>query len=548
MLKYIILTDFDGTMTRIAGEKGINYGFYRSLFTANTEAGYSRDPMKSDSEIQRLLNDHFGPYDVNNPPRGVMGSVLGQAEPQDTSVLLISPEAVKALKKALQDPEVAVNIVTKNRAQYVQALMRYQGFTDEEIQRVNIMELSNKYEDSTDYLNRIRGNVDKDALFIIKDDNIEDYMNMERAVRHFGFTQNGTARVHGRSLAAGTYNDDWAVTSDLRNLNPSVRTDISVPPTVKDQEKYSDIDFQLKVLQQQMSNLQVERSELNRKPKFNMLHPIESRREAKVDAARINEIGLELQGIEQKMGAVHAEKKQLEQEIQVRIDTIPTEKTIYSRGCSLKVGLNQDGTDNGVYRYENGKSKFSGSLNEVRGYIVAELNGAAPNRTIAPLLACIDKAAASANTNASTATVSTSSTSASASERTPDPAVSAPATTSSARGLKRVEAKKNLVDSVHQEKGYTKEYEESTSKLYKDESGKYILHYDKGEQLNGSLREIQQALTLASVQGSTAADNALIDLGSYVIKTRAQAAAPTTPTALQDRNDPEQTSTINPSI
>lgn len=137
MTKVVVYTDFDGTVTRRVGKDAVFSPFYQSLL--NTvgviRPDYKTTPMRAPGEIQSLFEQKFGVYDEDFN------------HSQVDADLLISPEAATFFHEMLKNNDVVIRIVTKNRSEYVNALFKYQGFSDEEIKKLEIKDSGYKFQD-----------------------------------------------------------------------------------------------------------------------------------------------------------------------------------------------------------------------------------------------------------------------------------------------------------------------------------------------------------------------------------------------------------------
>ncbi|WP_131781644.1 hypothetical protein [Legionella gresilensis] len=132
MPKVIIFADFDGTVTGRAGG-GINGAvfsdFYRKLLNSDpNKYDYKNDPMKSQEDVQKAFEVKFGKYskDINyNMP---------------DADLLMTATAVEFFREMLKLDNVEINIVTRNRWDYIVNVFKYHGFTEQEIGKIRILD------------------------------------------------------------------------------------------------------------------------------------------------------------------------------------------------------------------------------------------------------------------------------------------------------------------------------------------------------------------------------------------------------------------------
>ncbi|WP_131740597.1 hypothetical protein [Legionella busanensis] len=137
MTKVIVFTDFDGTATGRAGGNtpdivgAVFSDFYRSLLNAGLDPlkyNYKTDPMKSEEFVQKAFEVKFGKYskdfDYNMPDAD----------------LLMTATAVKFFQEMLKLDDVEIKIVTRNRADYIINVLKYHGFTKQELDKIIIMD------------------------------------------------------------------------------------------------------------------------------------------------------------------------------------------------------------------------------------------------------------------------------------------------------------------------------------------------------------------------------------------------------------------------
>jgi hypothetical protein len=152
MTKVVIYTDFDGTVTSRVGSKVVFSPFYQSLLI-----GYEK------GETQDYKNTQ------------------------------------------MKSVEVSINIVTRNRAEYIKALFKYQGFSDIEINKLNIMQSGYKLQDvDKDLKARIQQNQRPSFLYILDDDSITDYPDMIAAAKMNFYTEE---QIKGFTKEPGQF--DW---------------------------------------------------------------------------------------------------------------------------------------------------------------------------------------------------------------------------------------------------------------------------------------------------------------------------------------------------
>ncbi len=177
MPKIIIFTDFDGTLSGRDGSKTVFSPFYQSLLQGYVPGAVNQEyrltPLKNSDTIQSLFEKEFGPYnkDFNYEQPG--------------ADLLLSREAVKFLHEMLKDENVSVQIITRNRQDYIRALLTYQGFTAEELNRLGICDSLLKDRAVLQFLSTQTENV---SCVYVLDDSKEDYNRMLSAVIAYNFS------------------------------------------------------------------------------------------------------------------------------------------------------------------------------------------------------------------------------------------------------------------------------------------------------------------------------------------------------------------------
>lgn len=124
MKQVYIISDFDGTLTNRVGFSTVSTPFYQSLLVNGGKPNYARDQLISDSQVQDKFKQEFGDHWPNSQYTGMLADSL---IPEDT---------VKVLHQLLLMEGVNFRIISKNRADYIQALLRYQGFEEKEIAKI----------------------------------------------------------------------------------------------------------------------------------------------------------------------------------------------------------------------------------------------------------------------------------------------------------------------------------------------------------------------------------------------------------------------------
>lgn len=182
--RVVIFSDFDGTLTGLAGSMFIGAGFgadaehnfYKSLFIqqANAPFDYSTWKMLETDDLQKHFKKNFGEYD---PEKMDFDKGLGK--------LLMKPDAVAALHILLQQEDVEFNIISRNNKKYIEAVLRYQGFSEKEIGQIKIL-TGSKTETIRQKLSdeKAAKTEETDIDFYILDDSDEDYEYMANTVHN----------------------------------------------------------------------------------------------------------------------------------------------------------------------------------------------------------------------------------------------------------------------------------------------------------------------------------------------------------------------------
>ncbi|MFJ1267197.1 hypothetical protein ACD661_01360 [Legionella lytica] len=193
MPKIIIFTDFDGTLSGREGGKTVFEPFYQSLlngYVSGVIQDYRQAPLKDSATIQGLFETQFGPYregfDYNQPDAD----------------LLLSREAVVFLHDMLNNEDVSVKIITRNRQDYIQALLTYQGFSTEELSKLVISDSLRK---DTAVQRFLSAQPDISTVYVL-DDSLTDYNQMVNAVAACRIPDSQTKKYH---KTPGSF--EWAV-------------------------------------------------------------------------------------------------------------------------------------------------------------------------------------------------------------------------------------------------------------------------------------------------------------------------------------------------
>jgi 2-hydroxy-3-keto-5-methylthiopentenyl-1-phosphate phosphatase len=200
-----MLTDFDGTITGKSGSETVFTSFYQSLLGEGKRADYYSRSFKSAQEVQKLFEEKFGKFDSNFDYS------------QKDAGILMSKEAVSFFKEALHNHDHSILIITKNRKDYIQALFRFHGFTEDEINKLTINDSGLKYEAAMNHLTSVEYRQNRPDYIYILDDNREDYQEMVRAVEIW-------SKLHSEQIKQ--YNESpgqfkWAqYQQDIQTLTP----------------------------------------------------------------------------------------------------------------------------------------------------------------------------------------------------------------------------------------------------------------------------------------------------------------------------------------
>ncbi|WP_419418572.1 hypothetical protein ACNVED_08375 [Legionella sp. D16C41] len=173
--KVVVYTDFDGTITRRQGSKTVFSPFYQSLLKSPTKQYHLPGLLKSTSEVQELFMQKFGPVEQ-----------VDFSKNTNDEDILMDPEAVNFLHEILKESDVVVNIITRNRADYIQELLKYQGFSADEISRINIKDSGRKYDEVYNNLNKL--DMRAEQIYIMDDDE-KDYTNMLNATKDLEYEE-----------------------------------------------------------------------------------------------------------------------------------------------------------------------------------------------------------------------------------------------------------------------------------------------------------------------------------------------------------------------
>lgn len=133
-----LLSDFDGTLTRVPGENLVNQPFYRTLLKNPNQQGYRKAGINKHGDDEGLIEpsklvdalkaEFITNYENKHP---------GQRDPHR-----LTEGAIKFLHFALAQQEIGkaeIHIRTKNNVAYVEALLKLEGFTNEQIKLLDIV-------------------------------------------------------------------------------------------------------------------------------------------------------------------------------------------------------------------------------------------------------------------------------------------------------------------------------------------------------------------------------------------------------------------------
>lgn len=179
-----IYSDFDGTITSSPSEEIVNNEFYNSLFVNGSvlKSDYKKAVLKSSQEVQALFEAKFqGKYkpDINY-------------DTMQDGCLLMNKDAVAFFHYALQYyPFIYVRIVSNNLAPYVSELFRYHGFTDGEIEKLDIVDVNKDQRSKGAYIASHLEQESKkpDYVFIFEDDK-RHFDSMQQEAKRKGFVTN----------------------------------------------------------------------------------------------------------------------------------------------------------------------------------------------------------------------------------------------------------------------------------------------------------------------------------------------------------------------
>jgi len=183
-----IASDFDGTMTSQVGGTTVGSDFYNALFDNQRKGDYRSGTLKANALA--ILEETFGKGDDINYNHSL-------------AAILIQKEAVVFFRAALQNSNVQVHIITRNREDYVRLLLKFHGFPDDELQRLTIHSMKDK----KGVVEKIMASNDftkEENRLLVCDDDQKDFDNMCNGAQSL----KGTSRLRGYNNQPGTFR--WA--------------------------------------------------------------------------------------------------------------------------------------------------------------------------------------------------------------------------------------------------------------------------------------------------------------------------------------------------
>lgn len=210
----LICSDFDGTATLAAGGNLVHTEHYRSLFQNYDPRwfsepvpegmtrkammpAYNNSEIKIRDDVQQILEARFGKY--LDP--------VDACYTKEHSDMLMTKDAIAFYRAALESDDSEIIIVSKNREDYIKALFKYHGFTDDDMKRIKIkpQDKPTKAETLVAAANGTDGSrpipVAETTRVYVFDDSKTDYDSMLSA-----FQSTGVA-IQGQHAAPGTF--EW---------------------------------------------------------------------------------------------------------------------------------------------------------------------------------------------------------------------------------------------------------------------------------------------------------------------------------------------------
>lgn len=177
MTYFHVFSDVDGTATNLPGASlclatqslNVQQALYHSLFEGfkGMAMPYARAKMLPVDEMVKKITSHFGSFTE---------SVYERPD----SDMLFSLDAIKFYKQVIKYPNASLTLITKNRSEYVLALLKYHGFTDKELAKIDIQSTigTNGKEDVATKVLQSK----EDGFFLVLDDSLADAEAMNRAI------------------------------------------------------------------------------------------------------------------------------------------------------------------------------------------------------------------------------------------------------------------------------------------------------------------------------------------------------------------------------
>jgi hypothetical protein len=191
----LVFSDFDGTITGRAGKRLVFSSFYQSLLIGYKEGeinwNYKDSPILPESQLLTQFTKKFGPYDTNFDYS------------KEDSDILISKSAVKFFHQVLKNSRVKITVITKNRIEYTNTLFKYQGFNEEEIQNLHIVD-KYMYSKGFEVGMQLADLPEKASWVYVLDDDEDDFTSMCEGVGNSGYIEK---QIRKYNLNPGTF--DW---------------------------------------------------------------------------------------------------------------------------------------------------------------------------------------------------------------------------------------------------------------------------------------------------------------------------------------------------
>lgn len=184
-----LFIDFDGTLTGLEGRQVVNSELYKSLLK-DPGVKYGNAEFKPLSEMLVLLRADFS-----------NGFHLG---------MKLTTHAKEFLQAALTDENIVPVIITRNRREYVNAILAFEGLTSEQLNRLIIKDVSDmmntshrhKYDLVAKVLKELKAT--EDDIYKIYDDSPKDRQEMLDAISNDIFHNNlSQAEVDAPNFLSG---------------------------------------------------------------------------------------------------------------------------------------------------------------------------------------------------------------------------------------------------------------------------------------------------------------------------------------------------------